>query len=55
MNEIDLQEKYVIHFLTERTDGLNYKEVKANTVSSQFFVVEDLKYFISEAYNNQFF
>ncbi|MCG8515845.1 MAG: hypothetical protein MI740_17085 [Halanaerobiales bacterium] len=48
MKELDLQHKYLIHFLTERTDGLNYKEVKANTVSSKFFVVEDLKTFISD-------
>jgi len=48
MNELDLQEKYLINFLCERTDGLQYKEVKANTVSSQFFIVEDLKHFISE-------
>jgi type I restriction enzyme R subunit len=47
MKELDLQDKYLVHFLTERTDGLNYKEVKANTVSQHFFVVEDLKQFIS--------
>lgn len=53
MKELDLQEKYVIHFITGRTDGLNYKEVKANTVSPQFFVVEDLKSFISETSLNR--
>ena len=53
MKELDLQDKYLIHFLTERTDGLNYKEVKANTVSSKFFVVEDLKNFISETSLNK--
>jgi len=53
MTELDLQDKYLIHFLTERTDGLNYKEVKANTVSSKFFVVEDLKNFISETSLNK--
>jgi type I restriction enzyme R subunit len=47
MKELGLQDKYLVHFLTERTDGLNYKEVKANTVSQHFFVVEDLKQFIS--------
>ena len=47
MKELDLQDKYLVNFFTERPDGLKYKEVKANTVSSQFFVVEDLKYFIS--------
>lgn len=53
MKELDLQDKYLIHFLTERTDGLNYKEVKANTVSSKFFIVEDLKNFISESSLNK--
>lgn len=53
MKELDLQEKYLIHFLTERTDGLNYKEVKANTVSTKFFIVEDLKNFISETSLNK--
>ena len=53
MNELDLQNKYLINFLCEREDGLHYKEVKANTVSSQFFVVEDLKHFISETKLNK--
>ena len=53
MKELDLQEKYLIHFFTERSDGLHYKEVKANTVSSKFFVVEDLKHFISETSLNK--
>ena len=53
MKELDLQEKYLIHFFTERADGLHYKEVKANTVSSKFFVVEDLKHFISETSLNK--
>lgn len=53
MKELDLQDKYLIHFLTERADGLNYKEVKANTVSTKFFIVEDLKNFISETSLNK--
>lgn len=48
MKELDLQDKYLINFLCERPDGLRYKEAKANTVSSQFFIIEDLKQFISE-------
>lgn len=47
MQELDLQEKYIINFLCERLDGLRYKEAKANTVSPQFFIMEDLKQFIS--------
>lgn len=53
MKELDLQEKYIINFLCERPDGLQYKEVKANTVSSQFFIVEDLKEFLSETTLNK--
>lgn len=47
MKELDLQDKYLINFLCERPDGLRYKEAKANTVSPQFFIIEDLKHFIS--------
>lgn len=53
MKELDLQDKYLIHFLTERRDGLRYKEVKANTVSPKFFVVDDLKQFIKTSSLNK--
>ncbi|MCG6188945.1 DEAD/DEAH box helicase family protein [Maribellus maritimus] len=53
MNELDLQDKYLVNFLCERSDGLQYKEVKANTVSPQFFIVEDLKQFISDTTLNR--
>ncbi len=53
MNELDLQDKYLINFLCERKDGLQYKEAKANTVSPQFFLVEDLKHFLSETTLNK--
>ena len=53
MNELDLQDKYLINFLCERQDGLLYKEAKANTVSPQFFLVEDLKHFLSETSLNK--
>ena len=53
MNELDLQDKYLINFFCERADGLQYKEVKANTVSRQFFIVEDLKHFLSETSLNK--
>jgi type I restriction enzyme R subunit len=33
MNELDLQDKYLINFLCTQPDGLLYKEVKENTVS----------------------
>ncbi|WP_291097369.1 MULTISPECIES: DEAD/DEAH box helicase family protein [unclassified Flavobacterium] len=53
MNELDLQDKYLVHFFCERPDGLQYKEAKANTVSSLFFINEDLKQFISETSLNK--
>ena len=53
MKELDLQDKYIINFLCERQDGLQYKEAKANTVSPQFFLVEDLKQFLSETTLNK--
>ena len=53
MTEQDLQEKYVTNFITDKIDGLGYKEVKANTVSSKFFIVEDLREFISETSLNK--
>ncbi|WP_082891117.1 DEAD/DEAH box helicase family protein [Chryseobacterium glaciei] len=53
MKELDLQDKYLINFLCERPDGLLYKEAKANTVSPNFFIIEDLKHFISETELNK--
>lgn len=53
MYELDLQDKYLINFFSERSDGLRYKQVKANTISPQFFVVEDLKHFVSETTLNK--
>lgn len=53
MKELDLQDKYLINFLCERPDGLRYREAKANTVSPQFFIIEDLKHFISETELNK--
>lgn len=53
MQELDLQEKYLMNFLCEHPDGLQYKEAKANTVSPQFFIVEDLKQFLSETTLNK--
>lgn len=53
MKELDLQDKYLVNFLCKRADGLNYNEAKANTVSSNFFVIEDLKHFLSETELNK--
>lgn len=48
MKELDLQDKYIVNFLCKRADGLHYNEAKANTVSTNFFVLEDLKGFLSD-------
>ena len=53
MDELLLQNKYLIHFLTQRPDGLRYKEVKPSTVSPQHFIVDDLRKFISETALNK--
>jgi len=53
MKELDLQDKYIINFFCERQDGLHYKEAKANTVSPEFFLIEDLHKFISETQLNK--
>src|SRR5690606_39255893 len=53
MNESDLQDKYLINFLCKRADGLQYNEAKANTVSPNFFVIEDLKHFLAETELNK--
>lgn len=48
MNELQLQDKYLIRFLCDKTNGLNYKEVKANTVSENLFIKSDLREFLSQ-------
>lgn len=53
MNELELQDKYLINFLCQRKDGLKYNEVKANTVSPKFFIVEDLRHFLSSTSQNK--
>jgi type I restriction enzyme R subunit len=53
MKELDLQDKYVLDFLCKRADGLGYQEVKANTVSPQFFITEDLRRFLAETSLNE--
>ena len=53
MDELILQDKYLMDFFTNSSKGLKYKEVKANTVSKSHFVIEDLKYFISQTSLNK--
>ncbi|MGH1387456.1 DEAD/DEAH box helicase family protein [Kordia sp.] len=53
MDELGLQQKYILDFLTNHGYGLRYKEVKANTVSKLCFIKEDLKYVLSETSQNK--
>lgn len=53
MNELELQDKYLMQFLCEKPDGLRYREVKANTVSPQFFIVADLQHFLRDTTLNE--
>lgn len=53
MNELQLQDKYLIHFFCERVDGLRYTECKANTVSEDLFLESDLIAFLSETELNK--
>lgn len=45
MNELHLQDKFLVPFIV---DGLGYREVKANTISSSLIIEEDLQAFISD-------
>lgn len=53
MNELHLQDKFLIPFITNRVNGLGYKEVKANTITTSLFIEEDLKQFLSESTLNK--
>ena len=53
MNELDLQNKYLVNSFCERQDGLQYKEAKVNTVFPQYFLVEDLNHFLSKTTLNK--
>jgi type I restriction enzyme, R subunit len=53
MNELHLQDKYLIPFITDNINGLGYKEVKANTITTSLFIEEDLKQFLSKTTLNK--
>lgn len=53
MSELIIQDKYTIQFFTNRTDGLKYQEVKANTVSEHLIILNDLLNFISKTELNK--
>jgi len=50
MNELDLQDKFLIPFFVNKVDGLSYREVKANIVDSSSLIIEsDLCEFLSSS------
>ena len=53
MNELHLQDKFIIPFITDNINGLGYKEVKANTIRKNLIIEEDLKQFLSETTLNK--
>lgn len=50
MNELHLQDKFLIPYFVE---GLGYKEVKANTITNELIIEEDLQAFISDTELNK--
>ncbi|MDE5639693.1 MAG: hypothetical protein K2I47_07925, partial [Odoribacter sp.] len=48
MNELELQGGYVMDFFCRRADGLGFREVKSNAVSSDLFIPSDLLEFLKE-------
>lgn len=50
MNELHLQDKFLLPFFQ---DDLGYREVKANTVTSELIIEEDLQEFISQTELNK--
>ena len=42
MIELELQGEYVMDFFCRRKDGLGYREVKNNAVTSDLFIPADL-------------
>jgi type I restriction enzyme R subunit len=50
VNELHLQDKFLIPFFR---DGLDYREVKANTITQSLIIEEDLQAFISDTELNR--
>ncbi len=40
MNELHLQDKFLIPFFTNKVDGLAYREVKANIIDENSLIIE---------------
>lgn len=53
MIETEIQDKYLMNFISENAEGLNYTEVKANTVSPDYFILDDLLHVLRDTTENQ--
>ena len=53
MHETIIQDKYLLEFLTRDESGLQFREIKANTISADLVAVSDLLEFLSESELNQ--
>ena len=53
MTELELQGEYVMDFFCRRSDGLGFREVKNNAVSSDLFIPADLLEFLKESSHKQ--
>ncbi|WP_066503161.1 DEAD/DEAH box helicase family protein [Abyssisolibacter fermentans] len=53
MNELHLQNKFLIPFFTDNVNGLGYREVKANTIANNLIIEEDLREFLSSTELNK--
>ena len=53
MNELHIQDKFLVPFFTSNVEGLGYREVKANTISNNLFIEEDLLEFLSSTTMNK--
>jgi len=53
MKELQLQDKYLIHFFCEKNDGLGYTEHSASNVSRHLFLESDLIDFLSNTTLNK--
>jgi len=53
MNELHLQDKFLIPFFTNNSDGLGYKEVQPNTVTSSLIIESDLIEFLKTSEVNK--
>ncbi len=53
MNELHLQDKFLIPFITNNVAGLGYREVKANTITNNLIIEDNLREFLSGSELNE--